>query len=159
MQSTHYGTSRNNRYVSHQCHTSVTPVCSKSGFARIHSDTTLNFKIIFSMTYTTLCVAEDLNILNISLFMQNRGNKSSRFSLNSEANASELRENIEEMLLIVDVRITKKGLHVSCQQNPVNNRFIYFHLIVTFPLNTIWLNLSEKNIQYLTLFFHVDNFT
>ena len=46
---------------------------------------------------THFCVVEDWNLLKTSLCMQYRGNISSIFSSNSEANASELLENLEEM--------------------------------------------------------------
>ena len=48
--------------------------------------------------YTTLVVVENMNILNMAQYKQYRGNMSSRFSINSEANASELIENLEEMV-------------------------------------------------------------
>ena len=62
---------------------------------------------------TYQCVVEDLNMLNISLCTQCRGNIYSRFSSNSEALASELIENLEEMFprhLYIRVRIINKSM-------------------------------------------------
>ena len=44
------------------------------------------------------CVAGDMNLLHIQLCMSYRGKNYSKFSSNSEANASELLENIEDMI-------------------------------------------------------------
>ena len=43
------------------------------------------------------CMVEDMNLMISELFMWYRRNISSRFSSNSEANASELPENLEEL--------------------------------------------------------------
>ena len=48
-------------------------------------------------TITFYCVTEDCNLRNTSLCWQYNENISSRFSINSEASASVLIENIKEM--------------------------------------------------------------
>ena len=61
-----------------------------------------------TLCITQYCAVDDLNMLNISLYMQYRGSISSRFSTNFEANASELVENLENHeMQILTVKIPR----------------------------------------------------